>query len=98
MEKKTNSVWYVVIALTIWCVWNSVGCNKFTSALSEIQTQQNAVASNLAYLMDKVHALEEIEPQVIVKEVEVIKEVRIEVPAELPVEVPAVEEVDTDEQ
>jgi len=75
-----------------------VGCNKFTSALSEIQTQQNAISSNLAYLMDKVHALEEIEPQVIVKEVEVIKEVRVEVPVEIPVEIPAVEEVDTDEQ
>ena len=81
--KNTNPVWYIVIALSIWCIWNSVGCNKLTSLANDIRTEQKVVLQEVAHLMDRLQTLENIEPEVIVKEI--IKE--IEVPVEVPVEV-----------
>ena len=79
--KKTNPVWYVVIALTIWCITNSVARNNFVATLSDIKTQQQVMLQEVAHLMDRLQALENIEPEVIVKEI--IKEVKIEVPVEV---------------
>ena len=79
--KNTNPVWYIVIALTIWCVWNSVGGNKVVSTLNDIRYEQKVVLQEVAHLMDRLRTLEEIEPEVIVKEV--IKEVKVEVPVEV---------------
>ena len=76
--KNTNPVWYIVISLTIWCVWNSVGSNKVVSTLNDIRTEQKVVLQEVAHLMDRLQTLENIEPEVIVKEI--IKEV--EVPSE----------------
>ena len=73
--KKANPVWYIVIALTIWCVWNSVGSNKVVSTLNDIRTEQKVVLQEVAHLIDRLQALENIEPKVIVKEV--IKEVEV---------------------
>ena len=73
--KSTNPVWYIVIALTIWCVWNSVGSNKVVSTLNDIRTEQKVVLQEVAHLIDRLQALENIEPKVIVKEV--IKEVEV---------------------
>ena len=79
--KNTNPVWYVVIALTIWCIWNSVGCNKLVSVANDIRTEQQVVVREVSHLMDRLQTLENIEPEVIIKEV--IKEVEVEVPAEV---------------
>ena len=79
--KKSNPVWYIVIALTIWCVWNSVGSNKVVSTLNDIRHEQQVVLQEVANLMDRLHTLENIEPEVIVKEI--IKEFKIEVPTEV---------------
>ena len=79
--KNTNPVWYIVIALTIWCVWNSVGSNKVVSTLNDIRYEQKVVLQEVAHLMDRLRTLENIEPEVIVKEI--IKEVKIEVPVEV---------------
>ena len=79
--KNTNPVWYIVIALTIWCVWNSVGGNKVVSTLNDIRHEQQVVLQEVAHLMDRLHTLENIEPEVIVKEI--IKEVKIEVPTKV---------------
>ena len=79
--KNTNPVWYIVIALTIWCVWNSVGGNKVVSTLNDIRYEQKVVLQEVTHLMDRLQALENIEPEVIVKEI--IKEVKIEVPVEV---------------
>ena len=79
--KKTNPVWYVVIALTIWCITNSVARNNFVATLSDVQTQQQVMLQEVAHLMDRLQTLEEIEPEVIVKEI--IKEVKVEVPVEV---------------
>ena len=79
--KKTITVWYVVIALTIWCITNSVARNNFVATLSDIKTQQQVMLQEVAHLMDRLRTLEEIEPEVIVKEV--IKEVKVEVPVEV---------------
>ena len=46
--KKTNPVWYVVIALTIWCITNSVARNNFVATLSDIQTQQQVMLQEVA--------------------------------------------------
>mgnify|MGYP003140005782 CR=1 FL=1 len=85
--KKTNPVWYIVMALTIWCVWNSVARNNLVSSLLDIQTQQQIVLREFAYLTDKIQALEEVEPEVIVKEV------KVEVPVEVIREVEVIKEV-----
>ena len=79
--KNTNPVWYIVIALSIWCTWNSVGCNKLTSLANDVRTEQQVVLREVAHLMDRLQTLENIEPEVIIKEV--IKEVEVEVPAEV---------------
>ena len=79
--KNTNPVWYIVIALSIWCTWNSVGCNKLTSLANDVRTEQKVVLREVAHLMDRLQALENIEPEVIVKEI--IKEVAVEVPSEV---------------
>jgi len=79
--KNTNPVWYIVIALSIWCTWNSVGCNKLTSLANDVRTEQQVVLKEVAHLMDRLQTLENIEPEVIVKEI--IKEVKVEVPVEV---------------
>ena len=79
--KNTNPVWYIVIALSIWCTWNSVGCNKLTSLANDVRTEQQVVLREVAHLMDRLQTLENIEPEVIVKEI--IKEVEVEVPVEV---------------
>ena len=79
MKDSKNSVWYIVIALTIWCVWNSVSSNNFVSKLADIHTQQQIVTREVSHLMDRLQALESVEPEVIVKEI--VKE--IEVPVEV---------------
>ena len=83
--KKNNSttLYCLILMLTIWCTWNSVGCNKLTSLANDVRTEQQVVLREVAHLMDRLQTLEEIEPEVIVKEI--IKE--IEVPVEVPVEV-----------
>ena len=93
--KKINAIWYVVIALTVWCVWSSISKSSLVSTLSNVETQQELVLREFAYLTDRIQTLEDIEPEVIVKEVikeipvEVIKEVikEVEVIKEIPVEV-----------
>jgi len=79
--KNTNPVWYIVIALSIWCTWNSVGCNKLTSLANDVRTEQQVVLREVAHLMDRLQTLENIEPEVIVKEI--IKEIEVEVPVEV---------------
>jgi len=79
--KSTNPVWYIVIALSIWCTWNSVGCNKLTSLANDVRTEQQVVLKEVAHLMDRLQTLENIEPEVIVKEI--IKEIEVEVPVEV---------------
>ena len=79
--KNTNPVWYIVIALTIWCVWNSVANNKLISLANDVRTEQRVVLQEIAHLMDRLPVLENIEPEVIVKEI--IKEVKVEVPVEV---------------
>ena len=81
--KDTNPVWYVVIALTIWCVTNSVARNNFVKTLSGIQQQQEVMVMEFSNLATKLEELENIEPKVIVKEV--IKEIPTEMKGELDV-------------
>ena len=85
--KKTNPVWYIMIVITIWCTWNTAGRYGLISTLSDIEAQQQLVLREFSYLADKIQALEEIEPEVIVKEV------KVEVPVEVIKEVEIIKEV-----
>ena len=68
--KSTNPVWYVVIALTIWCTWNSVKSSNSFAVLSTLSTQVSIMTREVGYLMDRLQALEEFEPAEVIKEVE----------------------------
>ena len=81
--KDTNPVWYVVIALTIWCITNSVARKNFVKTLSGIQQQQEVMVMEFSNLATKLEELENIEPKVIVKEV--IKEIPTEMKGALDV-------------
>ena len=85
--KNTNPVWYVVIALTIWCTWNSVRSSNSFIALSRVSDEVSIMTREVGYLMDRIQALESIEPEVIVKEV------KVEVPVEVIKEVEIIKEV-----
>ena len=73
--KKANPVWYVVIALTIWCVCNSVKSSNSLAVLSMVKTEVSIMTREVGYLMDRIQALEEFEPAEIIKEVEIPAEV-----------------------
>ena len=68
--KNTNPVWYVVIALTIWCTWNSVKSSNSFAVLSTMRTEVSIMTREVGYLMDRLQALEEFEPAEVIKEVE----------------------------
>ena len=69
--KNTNSVWYVVIALTIWCTWNSVKSSNSFAVLSRLGDEVSIMTREVGYLMDRIQTLEEFEPAEIIKEVEI---------------------------
>jgi hypothetical protein len=69
--KSTNPVWYVVIALTIWCTWNSVKSSNSFAVLSTLSTQVSIMTREVGFLTDKLQVLEEIEPADVVKQVEI---------------------------
>ena len=68
--KNANPVWYVVIALTIWCTWNSVKSSNSFAVLSTLGDEVSIMTREVGYLMDRLQALEEFEPAEIIKEVE----------------------------
>ncbi len=77
--KKANPVWYVVIALTIWCTWNSVKSSNLISVLTTLDTEVSIMTREVGFLMDRLDVLETIEPEEVIRE-----------EVELPVEVKAV--------
>ena len=69
--KNTNPVWYVVIALTIWCTWNSVKSSNSFAVLSTLGDEVSIMTREVGYLMDRIQTLEEFKPAEIIKEVEI---------------------------
>ena len=69
--KNTNPVWYVVIALTIWCTWNSVKSSDSFTALSRLGDEVSIMTREVGHLMDRIQTLEEFEPAEVIKEVEI---------------------------
>ena len=69
--KNTNPVWYVVIALTIWCTCNSVKSSNSFAVLSRLGDEVSIMTREVGYLMDRIQTLEEFEPAEIIKEVEI---------------------------
>ena len=68
--RNTNPVWYVVIALTIWCTCNSVKSSNSFAVLSTLGDEVSIMTREVGYLMDRLQALEEFEPAEVIKEVE----------------------------
>ena len=68
--KNTSPVWYVVIALTIWCTWNSVKSSDSFAVLSTLGDEVSIMTREVGHLMDRLQALEEFEPAEVIKEVE----------------------------
>ena len=80
MNKHINTLYCLIIMLTVWCTWNSVnnGCN--IAKLNEYRTEVHLFHRHVASLIDKVDILMQRDTNVIVKEVkepveEVIKEI-----------------------
>ena len=69
--KNTNPVWYVVIALTIWCTWNSVKSSNSFAVLSTLDTEVSIMTREVGFLMDRLQAIEEIDISNVIKEVEI---------------------------
>ena len=68
--KNTNPVWYVVIALTMWCTWNSVKSSNSFAVLSTLGDEVNIMTREVGHLMDRLQVLEDFEPAEVIKEVE----------------------------
>ena len=68
--KNTNPVWYVVIALTMWCTWNSVKSSNSFAVLSTLGDNVSIMTREVGHLMDRLQVLEEFEPAEVIKEVE----------------------------
>mgnify|MGYP003650761398 CR=1 FL=1 len=82
--KNANPVWYVVIALTIWCTWNSVKSSNSFAVLATLDTQVSVMTREVGFLMDRLQVLEEVKPADVIKEVEIPAEVKeVEIPAEV---------------
>ena len=69
--KKSNPVWYVVIALTIWCTWNSAKSSNSFAVLSRLDTEVSIMTREVGFLMDRSQAIEEIDISNVIKEVEI---------------------------
>ena len=69
--KSTNPVWYVVIALTIWCTWNSVKSSDSFAVLSTLVDEVSKMTREVGHLMDRLQAIEEIDISNVIKEVEI---------------------------
>ena len=85
-NKNTTALYCIAIMLTIWCTWNSVKGGNLLTELNDLKSNVQLFAREVSHLADRTNVLENVEPEVIVKEVikeiEVIKEV--EVPVVLP--------------
>ena len=69
--KNANPVWYIVIALTIWCTWNSVKSSNSFAVLATLDTQVSVMTREVGFLVDRLKVLEEIKLSDVVKEVEI---------------------------
>ena len=56
--KNTNAVWYVVMALTAWCLWNSINTNNLASQMLDVDTKTSIMVRETAYMTDRLYALE----------------------------------------
>ena len=75
--KYTKTMLVSIIALILWCGWNTIASNDAVKTSAHARTQQKILLREVSHLTDRLTALEQLEPEVIVKEV--IKEVKVPV-------------------
>ena len=92
MNKQTNTIYCLLLMLTIWCTWNSVTSNKVSELAGKVYSDYQLAMREIGYLTDRLTGLELAEPKVITKEIEVIKEVEVIKEIEVPVLVPVKQE------
>ena len=92
MNKQANTIYCILLMLTIWCTWNSVKSNKVSQFASKVYSEYQLAIREFSYLTDRVASLELAEPKIITKEIEVIKEVEVIKEIEVPVLVPVKQE------
>ena len=73
--KYTKTMLVSIIALILWCGWNTIASNDAVQTSAHARTQQKILLREVSYLTDRLTALEQLEPEVIVKEV--IKEIPV---------------------
>ena len=79
MNKQTNTIYCLLLMLTVWCTWNSVKSSNLISVLTTLDTEVSIMTREVGFLMDRLDVLETIEPEEVIRE-----------EIELPVEVKAV--------
>ena len=67
MNKHTNTLYCLIIMLTIWCTWNSANSGKFLSKLNEYRVEMQLFQREVASLIDSVDALQQED---IIREIE----------------------------
>ena len=77
MNKQTNAIYCILLMLTVWCTCNSVKNNKISKFAKDVYSECRLAIREISFLTDRLTSLELIEPEVITKEVEVIKEVPV---------------------
>ena len=95
MNKQTNTIYCLLLMLTIWCTWNSVKNNQVSIFAKELFSDCQLAIREIGFLTDELTNLVLREPKVITKEIEVIKEVEVIREVEVPVLVPTKKESDS---
>ena len=80
MNKQTNTMYCLLIMLTIWCTCNSVKNNKISKFAKDVYSECRLAIREISFLTDRLTSLELAEPYIL----KVIKEV--EIPVAVPVE------------
>ena len=75
--KYTKTMLVSIIALILWCGWNTISSNDAVETSVHVRMQQKILLREVSHLTDRLTTLEQLEPEVIVKEV--IKEVKVPV-------------------
>ena len=58
MNKNTNTLYCLVVMLTIWCTWNSVKSGNLIKEVSDLTVNVHLFEREVASLLDKATEIE----------------------------------------
>ena len=70
MNKNTNTLYCLVVMLTIWCTWNSVKSGNLIKEVSDLTVNVHLFEREVASLIDRLDAFEQREMLKEIKELE----------------------------